>query len=289
MGKKGFLIVAAVAVATLLYLVFVAATYEAPQGTTTVVIPAQVEAPEPIVRPIPSRPEVVTPAIQDIEAEPEPTEVEAPAIVAEPLETAALEAEQVIELPSLNDSDSFVFEGLRNLQNGAALLRVIAQEQLVRKFVVFVENVSRGEFPQTELPYRAVEQEMQVREVDDGLFVMEQISHQRFDQFINLLVSMDSDEAMSFYRMLSPLFQQAYAEIGFRNVNFDSTLRRAITNVLQTTDVEGPHQLVKPSVMYVYADASVENLQEVHKQLIRIGPENTENVKAKLREVLTRL
>jgi hypothetical protein len=85
------------------------------------------------------------------------------------------------------------------------------------------------------------------------------------------------------------LFQQAYAEIGFRDVNFDDTLRRAITNVLSTADVEGPFQLVKPSVMYLYADASIENLQEVHKQLIRIGPENTEKLKAKLRQILIQL
>jgi hypothetical protein len=39
----------------------------------------------------------------------------------------------------------------------------------------------------------------------------------------------------------------------------------------------------------LYADASIENLQEVHKQLIRIGPENTEQLKAKLRQILIQL
>ena len=86
-----------------------------------------------------------------------------------------------------------------------------------------------------------------------------------------------------------PLFQQAYAEIGFRNVSFDETLRAAINNVLRTTNMEGPYQLVKPSVMYLYADSSVENLAEVHKQLLRIGPDNTSALKAKLREFLTKL
>ena len=91
------------------------------------------------------------------------------------------------------------------------------------------------------------------------------------------------------YQMLLPLFQQAYAEIGFRNVSFDETLRAAINNVLRTTNMEGPYQLVKPSVKYLYADSSVENLAEVHKQLLRIGPDNTSALKAKLREFLTKL
>jgi hypothetical protein len=85
------------------------------------------------------------------------------------------------------------------------------------------------------------------------------------------------------------LFHQADAESGVRDAIIDCTLRTAINNVLRTSDIEGPYQLVKPSVMYLYADASIENLQEVHKQLIRLGPENTEKLKDKLREFLARL
>ena len=89
---------------------------------------------------------------------------------------------------------------------------------------------------------------------------------------------------MILYRTLQPVFQQAYAEIGSRNVNFDDTLRSAINAVLRSSNVEGPYQLVKPSVMFLYADASIENMEEMQKQLIRIGPENTEKLKAKLRQ-----
>ena len=42
-------------------------------------------------------------------------------------------------------------------------------------------------------------------------------------------------------------------------------------------------------VMYLYADASIENLQEVHKLLIRMGPDNAAKIKAKLREFSERL
>ena len=195
----------------------------------------------------------------------------------------------VIELPTLTDSDSFVFETLQTLQNGMALVNALAEDQIVRKFVVFVENISRGEFPQTGLPYKGLGQEMPVSEIDDNLFVMDQVAHSRFDQVVSTFVETDTDSAVIIYHMLSPLFQQAYAEIGFRNVSFDETLRAAINNVLRTTNMEGPYQLVKPSVMYLYADSSVENLAEVHKQLLRIGPDNTSALKAKLREFLTKL
>ncbi len=124
---------------------------------------------------------------------------------------------------------------------------------------------------------------MPVRNIDANLFVMEPSAHARFDSIIDTFVSVDTQQAMALYRTLGPLFQQAYAEIGYRNVDFDDTLRSAINIVLRSPNVEGPYQLVKPSVMFLYADANIENMAEVQKQLIRIGPENTEKLKEKLR------
>ena len=118
---------------------------------------------------------------------------------------------------------------------------------------------------------------------------MEASAHERFDTVVDTFTSLDTDASYALYRLLSPLFQQAYAEIGFRNQSFDDTLRAAINNILRAEEVEGPYQLVKPSVMYLYADASIENLQEVHKLLIRMGPENAAKIKAKLQEFSERL
>ncbi len=292
MSKSGLWAIAAIAVLTLLYLLYLAATFEAPTGTTTIIVPATVtqteQEPAPVIQPSfaqtrlqpPAEPAPVaaTPVIDEA-----PDEVEIPEAAIEEVESA------VVQLPSLNNSDEFVFKGLRSLQNGAALISVLANEQLVRSLVVFVDNISRDEFPQTGLPYRRIEQDMQVSNIDDNLFVMDESAHARFDEIVDIFVSIDADQAMILYRTLSPLFQQAYAEIGFRNVNFDDKLRAAINIVLRSPYTEGPYQLVKPSLMYLYADATIENLEEAHKLLIRIGPENTAKVKAKLRQFSERL
>ena len=305
MTKSGLFVIAAVAILTLLSLVYFALTVDSPEGTTTLVIEPPVSvvenSPAPSPSPAPStQPNSPLPQIRlQPQQEPASVAVSEPEIATLPEEVEqvelALESElnedetNVIELPTLTDSDPFVFETLQTLQNGMALVNALAEDQIVRKFVVFVENISRGEFPQTGLPYKGLGQEMPVSEIDDNLFVMDQVAHSRFDQVVSTFVETDTDSAVIIYHMLSPLFQQAYAEIGFRNVSFDETLRAAINNVLRTTNMEGPYQLVKPSVMYLYADSSVENLAEVHKQLLRIGPDNTSALKAKLREFLTKL
>lgn len=299
MSKTGLLTIIGVAVLSLVGLVYLAATWDTPEGTTTVVIAPPVEptpqeeSETPSSRPVNS----VLPQIRIQPQQESPPQAAEPTIAEPPVEVVVEEPEPVIEdsdepaiqLPSLNASDGFVFTELRGLSNGAAVVNLLAEDQIVRKFVVFVENISRGDFPQTGLPYKPLGQEMPVRNIDENLFVMEDVAHSRFDSVVNTFVSLDTDASMALYRLLSPLFQQAYAEIGFRDTSFDETLERAINNVLDTTDIEGPYQLVKPSVMYLYADASIENLQEVHKQLIRMGPENTEKLKSKLREFLERL
>ena len=305
MAKSGLFVIAAVAILTLFSLVYFALTLDSPEGTTTLVIepPVSVDEDSPTPSPAPStQPNSPLPQIRlQPQQEPASVAISEPeiAMLPEEVEQAELTPEpepeldeydtNAIELPNLTDSDPFVFETLQTLQNGIALVNALAEDQIVRKFVVFVENISRGEFPQTGLPYKGLGQEMPVSEIDDNLFVMDQVAHSRFDQVVGTFVETDTDAAVIIYRMLSPLFQQAYAEIGFRNVSFDETLRAAINNILRTTNMEGPYQLVKPSVMYLYADSSIENLAEVHKQLLRIGPENTSALKAKLREFLTRL
>ena len=183
MSKSGLFAIAAVAIFTLLSLVYFAATLETQQGTTTVLIEPPVPAlqpAEPAERPILNQqsnsplpqiriqpqeepPPVAVTAIDEVEVAPPPEEVEI-----EELEPEVIEEDNVdvIQLPSLNGSDSFVFDGLRAIQNGTALVDLLARDQIVRKFVVFVENISRGEFPQTALPYRALGQDMPVRNID---------------------------------------------------------------------------------------------------------------------------
>ena len=305
MAKSGLFVIAAVAILTLFLLVYFALTVDSPEGTTTLIIEPPVSVVENSPTPSPSpalstQPNSPLPQIRlQPQREPASVAISEPEIATLPEEVEQVEftpepeldeyETNVIELPNLTDSDPFVFETLQTLQNGVALVDALAEDQIVRKFVVFVENISRGEFPQTGLPYKGLGQEMPVGEIDDNLFVMDQVAHSRFDQVVETFVETETDAAVIIYRMLSPLFQQAYAEIGFRNVSFDETLRSAINNVLRTTNMEGPYQLVKPSVMYLYADSSIENLAEVHKQLLRIGPDNTSALKAKLREFLTRL
>lgn len=276
MTKKSLTIIAAIAVIGLLFLVYLAATFESPEGTRTVELEQPIpRAPEPVQRVIESPPVV-------------PVAVEAPVPFEAPVEVVAEpepEPAEVVQIPSLNTSDSFMLSRVATFEVGARVIDILNPEQIVRQFVVFVENVSQGSLPQLDYPIRRLPQQMAVRELDENLFEMEPASFKRYDALVDTLVSIDPDRALALYELIKPLLQEAYAEIGYANRDFDQALSAAIDVVVNAKSVEGPYQLVKPKVMYVYANADIEQMNAVEKQLLRMGPENA----AKLKAALTRL
>lgn len=280
MANKSLAIIAAIAVIGLLFLVYLAATFETPEGTRTVAIEAPVPiAPAPVERVI--APEPIAQTVID----PAPAVVQT--LIEVPPEPALIE--EVVELPTLNMSDAFVLARLGALETGARLLELLSSEELIRRFVVFVENVSQGSLPQLEYPVRRLQQPMAVREVDENLYEMQTVSYQRYTPLIDALTAVNPEQALAIYRTLKPLFQEAFAEIGYPNRNFDEVVIRAIDNVLNAQTAEGPFQLVKPKVMYVYADASIESMTPVERQLLRMGPQNAEKLKVALAQYRERL
>jgi hypothetical protein len=280
MPNKSLTIIAAIAVIGLLFLVYLAATFESPEGTRTVEIAPPVPvAPAPVERVIAPAPTAATvtddatppPVVEIVEAEPTPTP-EAP-----------------VELPGLNDSDAFVLARMSAFETGTALLNLVTSEEVLRRFVVFVDNVAEGNLPQLDYPIRRLQQNVAVREVDTNLYEMQTVSYQRYTALIDGLAAVDPDVAVPLYRLVKPLLQEAYAEIGYPNRDFDATLLRAIDTVINARTAEGPFQLVKPRVMYLYADSEIESYSPVEKQLLRMGPQNAEKLKLALAQYRERL
>ena len=60
---------------------------------------------------------------------------------------------------------------------------------------------------------------------------------------------------------------------------------KSSTLLLATPECQGTIALVRPNVMYIYADPTLEALPAGQKLLIRMGPENAAAIKAKLTEL----
>ena len=270
MAHKTLAIIAALSLVGVAFLVYLAMTFESPEATRTITI--DTPQPAPVER--------VLPAAAPVAADPVPAQPAAELINVPVAPVAQPEPEEPSEpLPSLNSSDPFVIARLASMEMGASLLRVLAPEDLIRKFVVFVSNVAEGELPLLEYPLQRIDSEFVATEIDTNLFEMSPMTHRRFGSMVDLLVALDPQQAVSVYRALRPLFQEAYAEIGYQG-SFDAVLIQAIDQIMNAPTETGPFQLIKPSVMFLYAESRIEDMTPVQKQLLRLGQENTAKLQA---------
>ena len=102
---------------------------------------------------------------------------------------------------------------------------------------------------------------------------------------MRVLASVDARALVSTYVRAYPLFQKAYRELGYPKGNFNDRLVEAIDDMLAAPEIAAPVALIRPKVLYEFADPDLETRSAGQKVLIRMGAANAAQVKAKLREI----
>lgn len=184
-------------------------------------------------------------------------------------------------LPSLADSDPVLRKDLLDLF-GDALARHFDLTRIVRRAVVTVDNLPRSKLPQKYVPYKPVPGQFQVAGPEGGRYI-DPRNYQRYTPYVRLLEAVDLKRLVSLYFHFYPLFQQAYRQLGYPSGYFNDRLVEAIDDLLAAPRPRGPIKLVRPHVLYKFADPHLEGLSAGQKLLIRMGPDNEARVKARLR------
>jgi hypothetical protein len=163
----------------------------------------------------------------------------------------------------------------------------LAPDDLVRRFVAAVDDVARGKSPRPHLGHLAPKRGFRATsETGDGAgdeLRIDPRSYDRYDPFVEVLLSLDTADSVRLYRRLEPLFQEAYRDLGYPEGDFDRTLDRAFDEILATPIPEGPVELERGVDDYRFADPDLENLDPAQKHFLRLGPDNMRQLQAKLR------
>ena len=77
--------------------------------------------------------------------------------------------------------------------------------------------------------------------------------------------------------------------LGYPNAYFNDRAVAVIDELLTTPEPEQPIPLVRPHVLYEYADPELEALSAGQKLLLRMGPDHAARVKAVLAEIRQRI
>lgn len=154
---------------------------------------------------------------------------------------------------------------------------------IVRRFVVTVDNLLQPQVPQRFMPVAAPEGVTRV-ERDDEHIRLSAENYARYDGYVRILQAVDPELLVHFYERYYPLFQEAYEELGYPDAYFNDRLIEVIDSLLDAPEPNQPVELVQPSVVYRFADPVMEALPAGQKLMIRIGPDHAVAVKAVLRE-----
>ena len=218
---------------------------------------------------------------------PEPVKSTVPAKAAPPVAQAPrnpIEETPEQPLPTLKESDGPVGAAVAALVGQDAFGKVFLTENLVRNIVATVDNLPRDLVSQRVSPMQPVAG-LPVTSGKGAGLTLASANSKRYALHMQLVENVPTQSIVALYRRNYPLFQQAYEELGYPNGYFNDRVVEVIDHLLDTPEPKGPIHLAQPKVLYEFADPALEELSAGQKIMLRIGKENRERVKAKLREI----
>ena len=235
--------------------------------------PPEEESPAP---PVTAAPPAPPPA-------PEITELEEP-VVEPPAPPPAPPAPVEEPLPRLEESDDAVRDAVADIPLGTAGQQYLIPGNIIERSASVVYLMAQGEVPYKLLPVSRPKAAFPIS--DDGTQVVtDPAGFERYDALTQWLQSLDLESLLSSLEWFIPLFREAWSYYGEDPAAFDMAVVMTLDLVIATPEVDlSEARLIRKEAVWIFEDPAIEGLAPIQKQVLRMGPENAEIVKAKTTE-----
>lgn len=167
-----------------------------------------------------------------------------------------------------------------------SLLNWFQVKHVIRKYVVIINDLSQNQILYKHRAFLKMPQKFVAKEDTQGLYMANE-SYARYDQLANAMASLDVQKGLDLYLTFRPLFKQVYDEFAYpAEYRLEDIFMKAAASVLEAPVIKGRVSLLRHSVRYKFAKQELEALNGVEKQMLRMGPENTQKIQAKLRQLV---
>lgn len=195
--------------------------------------------------------------------------------------------EQPFSLPALGSSDQPFRDAMLGVS--ATLSPWLQADQLIRKYLLIANDFSQGLRLEKHMRFLKQAEPFAVENAANGVFISKQ-SYQRYDQLAAAIDAMDARAAGKVYRQFKPLLLEVFAEFGYPAERpLEDLFLKSAAQILAAPIMEEPIALKKHLVYYKYADAKLEALSPVARQMLRMGPDNTRIIQNKVRQLVEML
>jgi len=187
-------------------------------------------------------------------------------------------------VPPLADSDPAFRDALTQLAGADAVGSFLRPNAIIRNLVVTVDNLPRQKLAVEKRPVNGAAGSF-LADGDELHATLDRRNFERYKPLVSVISSLDMAKTAQLYTHFYSLFQEAYQNLGYPNGYFNDRLVQVIDVLLAAPQPSGPIELVRPNVMYTFADPALEARPAGQKLLIRMGPDNEAAIKAKLMEL----
>jgi hypothetical protein len=221
-----------------------------------------------------------------------PADAKTETVAEQPVATTEPSVRNPIETPAAEDDAASASlpaeERIAALIGAPRFESMFVPEDIVRRLVTTVDN----------LPRQKVAAQLNPAKPPVGIFataggedqpVLAAANYERYAPWIELVDTLDADAAVALYRKLYPQFQSAYEGLGNPDGYFNDRVIEVIDHLLATPEPPETIELVRPNVLYQFADPALESQSAGRKLLIRMGPGNAARIKMKLRDIRDRI
>jgi hypothetical protein len=229
-------------------------------------------------RPAPVPPPAETPPVAAAEAPP-PAPAPPPADYPVPDQKPDLPA-----LPALAESDVGIRGALSDLVGKGSFEAFLIPDMLIRRIVVTIDNLPRDRLALPLRPFKRTPPPVLVRQ-DGSRILLSPENSERYSAAVTVFTAIDAGKLVALYFRWYPLFQRAYADLGYPDRSFNNRLVEVIDHLLATPEPPAEIELVQPKVAYEFADPQLESLSSGEKMLLRMNEAQRNAVKTQLKAV----
>ncbi len=164
----------------------------------------------------------------------------------------------------------------------------LALGEATERWAVVTDNLAEGVSPRRRLAFLAPRERFTTTRRGDTQ-VISAAAHARYDDFADVVGSVDVAAAVRAYRELHGPLEAAYRALGYPEGSLDRVTAAALKR-LASAPVRDGGVVVEaggtgPDALYFFAAPELERLGAVDKHLLRMGPRNTRLIQAKARQL----
>ncbi len=199
------------------------------------------------------------------------------------LQEAIVTRQQQHLLPALENSDHSFKDEIFLVSTD--LSSWFETQDVIKKYIILINDISQKQILSKHKRFLNPLGDLTVEKNSQGLFLTE-TSYKRYDGLAKAISSIDVNQAINVYRTFRPLFNTVFKEFSYPvEYSLEYIFLKAAKNVINAPVIEDKIKLVRRSVLYTFADKKLESLNNVEKQMIRMGPENTRKIQATIRKL----